>query len=286
MAKEGKKKWNIRKRLFAIFGGVVLFAVAVLGFLELGVLYTGKSWEQWYPDYEKQEISQLLDKETLTDEEYELVYRQTGLTRVAVDDMRVDIGGRMRILNIQRLFFKEREVTSRHFAPFTYMDEVEERMAICDLKDGDIIVSATTRVSWWRYGHACIVINGRLRMIAESIGPGVDSEVAGVGVCENYADFLVLRPKVDEETKAKVVDFIQEEMLGLPYRFTVGILSKKYKENLKGTQCAHFVWYAYKRFGVDLDSNGGGLVKPRDMALSQNVELVQAFGFDLEKLWS
>jgi uncharacterized protein YycO len=76
-------------------------------------------------------------------------------------------------------------------------------------------------------------------------------------------------------------------MIGIPYRLTTGILYKKYDENgLRYSQCAHFVWYAYKKFGIDLDSNGGAIVKPQDMALSPQVELVQAFGFDFDKLWS
>ena len=75
-------------------------------------------------------------------------------------------------------------------------------------------------------------------------------------------------------------------MLGIPYRLTTGILSKKYKKTLTQSQCAHFVWYAYKKFGIDLDSNGGGLVKPQDIALSDKVDVVQVYGFDLDKLWS
>ncbi len=286
MGKQGKKQPNKRRRILAVVCGIFLFVAAVLGVLEIGVLYTGSTWEHWYADYEKVEISPLLEKPVLSEEEYDLLYRQTGLTRLAIDDMREEADGRARILQIQEVFFKEQEIESRHFAPFTYMDVIKGNAVICDLKDGDIIVSATTRVSWWRYGHACIVVDGKLRLIAEAVGPGTRSERANVSVCDEYADFLVLRPKVAEEMKAEIARYVKEEMLDVPYRFSVGILSKKYKEEFTSTQCAHFVWYAYKKFGIDLDSNGGGLVKPQDIALSNQVELVQAFGFDLEKLWS
>ena len=74
-------------------------------------------------------------------------------------------------------------------------------------------------------------------------------------------------------------------MLGVPYRLTTGVFSKKSPRNLKTSQCAHFVWYAYKKFGIDLDSNGGKVVKPQDIALSDKVELVQAYGFNLDTLW-
>lgn len=49
--------------------------------------------------------------------------------------------------------------------------------------------------------------------------------------------------------------------------------------------CSHVLWYAFKQFGINLDSNGGLLVMPRDIARSPHLELVQNFGFDPEKLW-
>ncbi len=283
---KNKTKNGKKRRWIAVLLGVLIFVLAVLGGLQLGCHYTENSWKQWYPDYEPVDISALLQKDLLTEEEYDLLYRQTGLTRLAIDDMRTTHYGRQRIRGIQERFFADYTVTPRGFAPFTYTEEIDSPSLMCDLKDGDIIVTATTRVSWWRYGHAAIVVDGESGILAESIGPGQNSEMASVEVCKYYADFLVFRPKVDEAVKEQVANFVVDEMLDMPYRFTVGILSKKYKENIKYSQCAHFVWYAYKKFGIDLDSNGGGLVKPQDMALSDKVELVQAFGFDLDKLWS
>ncbi len=284
-AEEGKK--SNKKRLLALLCGVLIFLVSVVGVLEIGVIYTGSTWNRWYADYEKQDISALLNKEALNEAEYATLYRQTGLTRLGVDSMRASDEGKERILSVQRAFFANPKVKSNHFAPFTYMDVlVGARTAFCSLQDGDIIVSASTRVSWWRYGHACIVVDAERGLIAESIAPGSQSALANISVCDFLADFLVLRPKVSAQIKEQVCDYIIDNMLGLPYRFTVGILSTKSPQTLTATQCAHFVWYAYDKFGVDLDSNGGGLVKPRDIALSKEVELVQAFGFDLEKLWT
>ena len=45
------------------------------------------------------------------------------------------------------------------------------------------------------------------------------------------------------------------------------------------------MWYAYNAFGVDLDSNGGLVVTPRNIANSPLVEVVQVFGIDPVKLW-
>ncbi len=48
---------------------------------------------------------------------------------------------------------------------------------------------------------------------------------------------------------------------------------------LKGTQCAHLVWYAYKQVGIDLDSDGGILVTPYDIQNSPYLEVVQSYGY-------
>ena len=40
-----------------------------------------------------------------------------------------------------------------------------------------------------------------------------------------------------------------------------------------------------RRFGIDLDSDGGCIVKPQDMANSPYMQVVQIYGFDPEKLW-
>lgn len=45
-----------------------------------------------------------------------------------------------------------------------------------------------------------------------------------------------------------------------------------------GTQCAHLVWYAYRYFGYDLDSDGGFVVTPDDLYHSDLLELVQIYG--------
>ena len=46
------------------------------------------------------------------------------------------------------------------------------------------------------------------------------------------------------------------------------------------------MWYAFKHFGIDIDSNGGAVVLPKDIANSDELELVQNFGFDPDKLWA
>ena len=288
MAKDKlKKPKNRKKRLLIVFLSVFFFIACVLAFLQAGVFYTEKRWAHFSPDYPKEDLMPLLEKSERTEEEYETLYRQTGLTKLGIDDL-LEEGKEELILEIQDFLFKEHEIFANHFNPFTYQEELKDELApFGAVREGDIIVTGTTRVSWLRYGHAALVVDGKKRLIVESVGPGAKSELNPVECLSIMANFLVLRPKVSTELKQEIATYAKENLVGLSYRFTIGLFSKKYpKGEIEKTQCAHLVWYAYKKFGIDLDFNGGWLVKPQDMAKSPQVELVQAFGFDLDELWS
>lgn len=279
-----EKANRIKNVVIGVCLSVVLFASAIFGALQLGCLYTEKSWDFWSPDYEKIDIAPILEKPELTAEDYEIIYRQTGLTKLAVDDYLTE-GEAKEIIRTQTFFFKKHRVDPLCFAPFTYIEYIESYAPIAPLKDGDIIVTATTRVSWFRYGHAGLVVDGYNGVILESFAPGYPSSLGYSLAFADLANFIVLRPKVGKPIKKQVVEYAKEHLIDLPYSMTTGIFSKKFPETPKGTQCAHLVWYAYKKFGIDLDSTGGAVVKPRDIANSNQVEVVQAFGFDLDKLW-
>ena len=280
----GKRK-NWKKRL-AVALAVLLFVVAAVCAFGFGTVWQLNSWEYWKPDYEMPDITPLLEKAELSDEEYETLYRQTGLTKLGIDDLRGELNGAARIKKIQAYFFDGGTRAGRYTSPIMYMDETSTFSTLTKLRDGDILVTATTVVSFWRFGHSALVVDGKNNLILESIGIGSESQYNNAEVFTNLVNFMVLRPKADEETKAQAVAYARENLVGVPYRFTVGILTKKERETLYGTQCAHLIWHAYNRFGLELDSNGGGLVIPQDIANSENVELVQAFGFDLDRLWS
>lgn len=280
-----KKRMTKRKKAIVILLSIVIFIGSVLGFLQIGAIYAEKTWEHWLPDYEQVDILPVLEKTEKTDEDYQTLYYQTGLTKLGIDDLLAQ-GDVSRILEIQDALFYDFDIITDHFNPFTYSEYIDGVAPIGVLRDGDILVTSTTRVSWLRYGHAALVVDGEQRLIAEAMSPGTKSTLNSADRSfSDLANYIVLRPKVDETTKTKIAEYAKTELLGVPYRFTIGLFSKKFRKNIKGTQCAHLVWYAYKKFGVDLDVNGGWLVKPRDMARSEQVEVVQAFGFDLDELW-
>lgn len=280
----GSKKMSVKKRILIIFLCIVLFAGSMLGILQIGVVCTRDSFHPFVPNYEKINIKPLLEKEIRSEEDYQTLYQQTGLTKLGIDGLLKE-KNYSRILQIQNFFFSRHEVISKHFAIFTYLEKINGYAPMALLEDGDIIVSSTTHVSWFRYGHSALVVDGKNERLLESFAPGDDSAITSASAFACLANFLVLRPKVNAETKSQVASYAKKNLVGIPYRMTTGIFSKKFPETLKGSQCAHIVWYSYKKFGIDLDSTGGAIVKPQDMANSPNVELVQAFGFNLETLW-
>ena len=282
MAETGKKK-RMKKWLAVTLA--VLFSLAfVLGFLQLGAVYSMRAWEYWRPDYEKTDILPILEKRELSEEDYKVLYAQTGLTKLGIDDL-LSEGKAGRILQIQELYFKPFTVENDCFAPFTYMAEIDWNALLTTLKDGDILISATTFTSWFRYGHSALVVDGADKLVVESVSPGERSELASALEFTDRASFMVLRAKAEETLRREVAKYARENLVNLPYRLTMGIFFKKFKQTPTASHCSHLVWYAYKKYGIDLDSTGGGVVTPRDIARSLNLELVQTFGFNPEKLW-
>ena len=111
----GKPKNKKRRRILLVC--LLVFVVSILGYLQLGCVYTEKNWSYFYPDYAKEDLSLILGKEELTDEDYELIYRQTGLTRLGVDGL-LDANDVGQILRIQDFFFKKQEVIIDRFNPY------------------------------------------------------------------------------------------------------------------------------------------------------------------------
>lgn len=276
-------KKSVKKLIILLFS-ILFILVAILATLAVGVSIADASWQHVYPDYEKQNIATIIQKEDITDQEYKTLYRQTGLTKLGIDDLRMRFK-KQQILTIQNAFLKPQTVVCRNFAPFTYTEDILGYMPLTALKNGDILVSSSMHVSFLRYGHAALVVDAEMGTVLEIAEMG---SVSGFDVAVDFCDranFMVLRPNLPQEIIDQVVDNAKENLIGIPYDATVGVLSQKYRETLKGTQCAHLVWYAYKCFGVDLDSDGGAIVRPKDLANSPYLQVVQVFGFDLEKLW-
>lgn len=279
-----KKKGRGKRKLAIILAIVVGFCAALFAFAELSFRSAHK-WKQWKPDYEKADIGELLQKTERTDEDYAVLYKQTGLTKIGIDGLLQTTDGIRRILKIQEAYFADYTVGRDNFAPYTCFETLDAQIPNAHLEAGDIVVSDTTHVMGFRLGHAALVLDSYGSTL-EAFSIGTKSQIADISAFTTTASFIIVRPKLDKEKREAVATFAKKELLGVPYSFFRGILTKKYPSTLKNTQCAHIVWYAYKKaVGLDLDSDGGGLVTPQDLFNASEVELVQVYGFNPEKLW-
>lgn len=282
MKEKGKKL--SKKIIFATVCAAVIgtILIACTGF-QIAFLIADKI-ECWQPDYEKKDISKILEKSKLSEEDYGLLYAQTGLTKLGIDRaLARGSAGISRILEIQNGYFTERTVINEFWAPFVCQDKIDGRMSYVYLEDGDIVVSSSTHISGWRTGHAGLVTSAAGNLILQASAIGETSTYGSMKDFYNRVNFMILSPKVDKETKAKVVEFAEDNLLDKIYDPTAGVFSNK--NEYERTQCAHLAWVAYKQFGIDLDSDGGLVVTPKDIVNSPYVEVVQVFGFDPVKLW-
>lgn len=274
----------VKKRRWVALVLAVLLALAAL----LGYIYIGSVVRQdeihWLPTYEQEDISALLYKSERTEEDYAKIYAQTGLTKLGVEGL-IEQNLYAKIFSIQKSYFATYEKRCKRFAPLTYAEYIDGNIEFAILQDGDILVTDSIFCSWFRCGHAALVVDAAQGQVLSAVEIGKKSALSRASQFDHFASFMIIRPKVSKETKAQVVEYAKENLIGLSYRLTIGIFTSKDAEDLVGTQCGHLAWYAYQKFGVDLDSNGGMLVLPQDLANSNDVELVQTFGFDPQTLW-
>jgi uncharacterized protein YycO len=221
-----------------------------------------------------------------SEEDYDILLRQTGLGRDAVN----------KIFSLSAL----EEYQESFFAPPAYRcDSIgivtnEERFydedgnlikgfRISGVRDGDILITKATHSVGWRHGHAAIVIDAQKGKTVEAVLWGQPSMIQNLSKWQTYPTFIQLRFK-DERISSEAAAFAKENLNNVDYGLFTGLITK-YKDEISITQCAHLPWYAYMRFGYDFDSNGGWLVTPKDIANSEYLEVVQIYGVDPDRIW-
>ncbi len=266
------------------------------------------------PKVEQTDISTLLEQDKHTEAELQFLAAQTGLHPQSIQSM-LDQGRGRELLHIQQQYFAPVRVKSLKTTPLTVSEAiVDEQGNICygmplvDVQDGDILLTKNSRFLGWRNGHAALVVDAQEGLLLEAIMPGTNSKISPISKWSTYPSFLVLRLK-DEYRKGtvnkepdlpkQIADYAATRLVDVPYLLVAGILERSLPERmkiveaagqtaeqtamdnkaLKGTQCAHLVWYAYMQFGIDLDSDGGVIVTPFDIQNSECLDIIQTYGY-------
>ena len=241
---------------------------------------------RWIPDYARQDLTPILTREHLRTEDYETLLLQTGLGACIIDTLR-ERGLQSEIYAAQERFFDEPPVNCTPNSPISAEEHTAQGARLLALEDGDILVTPCSHACGWRNGHAALVIDASQGLTLESVVLGTDSCLQTVQKWETYPAVMVFRLRgASAELRAQIAQTACERLCGIPYGLTVGLLSPKYTDVPATTHCAHLLWSAYRAYGYDLDSTGGRIVTPRDLALSPLLELKQCCGVDPRLLWN
>ena len=268
-----------------------------LFFLLLGVLITTVSW--WTdsvepqihtaPKYEKESLLPVLLKKELSPEDYDAIFKQTGLARAGVEQL-LEENRRRDILRLQDLYYEEIDTVCERYCVIVHSERIKDglnrvsskRAFMPAVRTGDILVTFNGHVFGWRCGHAAIVTDAAKGVTLEAVAMGRTSEFWPIEQWATYPGFVLLRLKdADQEKRDRIADFAKENLEKIPYRLS-SFTRDCSGDAIRGTQCAHLVWYAYAHYGYDLNSDGGNIVTPQDIFDSDLLEVVQVYGLPVE----
>lgn len=296
MKKKGYKRAKIALSILLAIWILLACVAAAL----MVASYTVEFSARVLPDYARENLSPVIEKDNWSDDDYAFLFRQTGLAKPALDELKENFANltadrrKAEYDKFQDAFFYEGAVEHNMAAFTTPHDRMQGDVVfpLAPLHDGDVVVSSACHTFGWRNGHAALIVNGRQGITFESFDPSTPSDTGTVRWFQRSSNFMVLRLKEEYREKtdpAEIAASALERLMNVPYHLTVGIFSPKDQckdgRTPTATQCAHIVWQAFKNFGYDIDSNGGAIVVPRDIARSPYFEVVQVNGFSVDKLW-
>ena len=257
------------------------------------------------PQIAKISIEEILMKQNWDAGDYQVLEEQTGLSREALSYME-EQGRQNELAALQESYFATVEVDC---VPNSIISKTEyvvdeqgmpaSAIRIPYVEEGDILITCCSHVFGWRNGHAAMVVDADRRLVLEAQVLGSPSVITSLNVWEEYPSFLVLRLQgADREERAAIAEYAVNYLTGVPYHVTAGVwerllpggtvggqqescgsLTPGEGGNIPGgTHCSHLVWYAYYQFGYDLDSDGGIIVTPRDIAGSEKLMIIQKYG--------
>lgn len=268
--KKTKKKWLIAATILLCL--ILIFTIR--HFYNINTAF-------FVPRYEKSDISALLDNESRSEKEDKILFKQTGLSPYAIDEM-LRVGDRATIKKLHELYFKKPQTELSYIAYPVTAEEINLSFVtpLVSLRKGDILVTFNTHTLDWRHGHCALVLDADKGILLEHMSVGEVSCTTYAKYWVEYPAFIVLRFP-DSTVAEKAADYAQKNLIGIDYNIFAGIVKKdKTNEQSISSHCSHIVWQAYKSVGVDIDQNGGMIVTPKDISLSDKLRVVQIYGIN------
>lgn len=247
------------------------------------------------PDYDMIELRPYTEKQLLTSEDYNTLFKQTGLAPHAIDTIMKRSDRYELLTQYQHNFFRKTYVNTSN-NPFLTRSEYicsksgsrTKGFITAPLENGYILYTPSSSTMGWRNGHIGIVVDDTKNLVFEAFCPGT---LSGTGSSEHwttYPAFILFRlnsniTKKNEHLIPDIISTINDKLTGIPYNLFAGILSSKKPAACESSQCAHIIWYAFSLYGLDIDSNKGMIVTPENIANSNLFEVVQIYGVNPAK---
>lgn len=277
------KKFKLPLIIFSATLGLALLVYILLGFHASNNMF-------FVPDTMRIDIEPLLKQTTLSREDYNTLYYQTGLTQPMIDILKEKPDFKATLLRFQENYFKEQNIVKTDMTPFTKIDEVHDASGnqiagfeLAPYENGYIFLSKSTYTYNWRHGHAGLVIDSVRGKMLESLEPFTVSMEQNASKWAYYPTFKMMRLKdADQSVSDDIALYASTFMQGIPYNI---LAMKTNKPIPTSTHCSHIIWHTFKQFGIDLDSSGGIFVSPGDIGRSPHLETLQIYGFDPDKDW-
>lgn len=281
-----------KKKILIFF--IMLFFIVSTTIFALEIIIEPEGYIR--PTYDKVDLNPILSKVTLSEDNYKVLFYQTGLGKVAIDELlKNKETGINDILEFQYNFFADKNVMCEKIGIITSQESFVDNQGnykygfkLAPYKNGYVLITKATHSLGWRHGHAAIVTDAEKEETLEAVILGQNSQYQNINKWKMYPSFIMLRLKnTSDETLNEISSFSKEYMHDEVYGLTIGLFSKKNPDpnNIRGTQCSHLVWYPFKHFGYDIDSDGSWLVTPKDIANSDLFEVVQIYGVDPNEIW-
>ena len=236
------------------------------------------------------DLSGVLRKEKLNDDDYKLLFYETGLGQSCIDIIWQRQDKKELILSEQKKFYDIPDYDCHILSLLTKSEKIIDKKntaVFYDLRPGDVLLTKSTHTLFYRHGHSALVLDEDTLLEAVAIGePAQTVEAKNWGM---YPSFIQLRIREDiagktgmraEELGSAVASYAEKNYDDAAYSLLAGAFG--HGEKSGETQCAHLIAAPYAQFGITVSSRDFPAT-PRSLLKSGAFEIIQYRGFDPSK---